>query len=326
MAVELVEHLVGHRTSSPSCGEQQARARTRRRRSTVTPIASGRRSAGRAGRSAPTRREAPARVPAGEHVADHPEPEDDRRRRRRRSARSRCSVSPRITMSPQPKMARPLRFHARSVRSSADDGARRRTRRLNVARSLDDHQHEPEHRDDRHDDRHDQRQPRAGQRPVVADRVLVAVPLPVAHRRDDDAERDERQADEPAAAREVERRQQLRDREPGGDEAERGPLPGQEGALVGERELDVGFGRRETRGRPSPPIMARPPSMTAVSVGDRGVTGPSKGPARRRYRARSRPSPTASNAASTPARCSTSRSTASRSPTSPSAKPAPACR
>ena len=41
---------------------------------------------------------------------------------------------------------------------------------------------------------------------VVPHRLLVVVPLPVAHRRDHHAQRDERQADEPSAPREVERK------------------------------------------------------------------------------------------------------------------------
>ena len=170
-----------------------------------------------------------------------PEAEDDRADRDVTRWES-CSVSPRITMSPHPMMARPLRFQARSVRSSARrdvDGCGRRGG--SRARSLDDHQHEAEDRDDGHDDRHDQREPGAGQRAVVAHRLLVAAPLPVAHRRDHDAEPDQWEADEPAPAREVERRQQLGDGEARGDEAERGALPRQERALVGERQLDVGL-------------------------------------------------------------------------------------
>ena len=77
------------------------------------------------------------------------------------------------------------------------------------------------------------------ERLAAAHRPLVGLPVGVAREGDDCTERDEREAEQPAAERDVELRQQLRRGDAGGDQRERGAVPGEERPLVRVAEADV---------------------------------------------------------------------------------------
>ena len=150
---------------------------------------------------------------------------------------------PRMTKAPHASSERPLRFHARSVRSAASTGiagigfvrahlleppkitstspitATTDTTRAAMRGSIDLGSGRPS--------RH---------------RPFVCFPVPVAAHRDRHTEHDQREPDEPSTAREVEGRQQLRDREACGEKTEGRANPGQERALVRVGEPNVGRG------------------------------------------------------------------------------------
>src|SRR5580692_9554723 len=118
-------------------------------------------------------------------------------------------------------------------------------------------------RHDRHHGDYDGEQPRHDgpwQRLAAAHGPLAAGPFPVGGHGDDRAEHDQRHAEDVPAPRDAgERRQQLDHAQPGHYQRERGPAPGQEGALVGEGPAWVGFGALvglARFGHRSPPLAA----------------------------------------------------------------------
>jgi hypothetical protein len=105
----------------------------------------------------------------------------------------------------------------------------------------------------------DVRQPGARKCCSSAHGRVVATPLPEALCRHYGAECHEKQAQRPAPPSHLKPGQQLRRCDPGRNQGQRGPVPGQEGPFVGIGEANIGLG------------LGRPRSLTGLMLGSPGV-------------------------------------------------------
>ena len=177
----------------------------------------------------------------------------------------------------QTTTARPERFHARAVRSPASPASGSPTGALTGAQWLPTGGDHNGDRPDGHDaDGENQGHPRTRQGLTPPHGLLVGAPLAQALRRHDRAQGDQRQPQEAPTPFHLELGQELRRRDPGGDQGQGRSVPGQEGPLVGVREPHVGLvvvlrraAVRERRARDRHPRLARqcpaPAQATGVS-------------------------------------------------------------